>query len=69
MAINIRYLDSTTSSENLKPDIRLHSPFYALCQAAFYIFIFRNKALVEMEGGTEHLAHAVLHLGGWEPQK
>lgn len=45
-----RYLDGT-SPESLKPDIRLHGPFYSLCQAAFYIFIFRNKPLVEMEGG------------------
>lgn len=46
-----RYLDST-APENLRPDVKLHGPFYSLCQAAFYVFIFRNKSLVEMDGGT-----------------
>lgn len=47
------YLDN--SSGNLKPDIKQHGPFYSLCQAAFYIFTFRSKSLIEMEGGIEFL--------------
>lgn len=49
-----QYLE-TCSPDLMRPDIRQHGPFYSLCQAVFYIFVFRHKALLEMEGGIHFL--------------
>ena len=48
--LHFRYLDNT-SVESKTSDIVLHGPFFSLCQTLFYIFIFRHKALIEMQGG------------------
>lgn len=34
-----------------RPDVVWHAPFYSLCQAVFYLFVFRHKKLLEAEGG------------------
>ena len=34
-----------------KPDADKYSVFYSLCQAVFYVFVFRHRSLLEMEGG------------------
>ncbi len=46
----ISYLDET-NPENCKPDVTQHGPFFSVCQALFYIFVFRHKSLLEMAGG------------------
>ena len=51
----------------MKPDVKQHGPFYSLCQAVFYIFIFRHEALLEAGGGTcacVTLSVCVLEAGG-----
>ena len=34
-----------------KPDADKYSVFYSLCQAVFYVFVFKHRSLLEMEGG------------------
>ncbi|KAK3089023.1 hypothetical protein FSP39_000198 [Pinctada imbricata] len=45
-----KYLDQI-SNETLYPDIAHHGPFYAVCQAVFYVFVFRNKEIFETKKG------------------
>ena len=53
----------------MKPDVRQHGHFYSLCQAVFYVFIFRHKELLEMEGGVfvcvRACVCACVCVGGW----
>ena len=46
-----RYLDQVVQGA-CRPDVVRHTPFYSLCQAVFYLFVFRHKGLLEMEGGV-----------------
>lgn len=48
------YLD-TLSPGNIRADPRVHAPFYSLCQAVFYVFAFRSKALLESADGFDFL--------------
>ncbi|XP_077591587.1 RNA polymerase I-specific transcription initiation factor RRN3 [Stigmatopora nigra] len=53
-----RYIDSQDSKERQACcDISLHGPFYAACQAVFYILIFRHGAILagNMKKGLEYL--------------
>ncbi|XP_077475417.1 RNA polymerase I-specific transcription initiation factor RRN3 [Stigmatopora argus] len=55
-----RYIDSQDSKERQACcDISLHGPFYAACQAVFYIVIFRHAAILagNMKKGLEYLQH------------
>ncbi|CAG0879833.1 unnamed protein product [Darwinula stevensoni] len=40
------YIDSQDNSEKAYPSRNLHRPFYAACQAAFYLFAFRHQEFV-----------------------
>lgn len=42
---------SETDSDTLHADVTHHGPFYAVCQAVFYVFSFRNQQLLENEKG------------------
>ncbi|XP_047215241.1 RNA polymerase I-specific transcription initiation factor RRN3-like [Girardinichthys multiradiatus] len=53
-----RYTDSQDNScKQVCCDISLHGPFYAACQAVFYVLIFRHRAILEanMKKGLEYL--------------
>jgi len=43
----IRNCNVSTSLDFMYTDLKCHGPFYAACQAAFYIFAFRHQELVE----------------------
>ena len=58
-----RYIDEC-SPEHMKPDVQQHGHFYSLCQAVFYVFIFRHKGLMEMEGGV-YVCVCEGGVGGW----
>ena len=52
LCVIARYLDGC-SREHCKADISQHGSFYALCQAAFYTFVFRHRQLLDSrEGGV-----------------
>lgn len=42
-------------NRNMIPNVHLHTSFYALCQALFYILCFRCRAFVEAEDGHRWL--------------
>ncbi|KAL3876380.1 hypothetical protein ACJMK2_034232 [Sinanodonta woodiana] len=44
------YLDHS-SQDTVHADITHHAPFYSVCQSLFYVFVFRNKDLIEMKRG------------------
>ncbi|XP_064405731.1 RNA polymerase I-specific transcription initiation factor RRN3-like isoform X2 [Halichondria panicea] len=46
------YLDGC-SPDNMKPEVKLHGPFFSLCQAVFYVFVFRHKALLDSPDGLK----------------
>lgn len=46
------YIDGC-SPDNMKPDVKFHGPFFSLCQAVFYVFVFRHKALLESPDGLK----------------
>ncbi|XP_064405741.1 RNA polymerase I-specific transcription initiation factor RRN3-like isoform X2 [Halichondria panicea] len=37
----------------MKPEVKLHGPFFSLCQAVFYVFVFRHKALLDSPDGLK----------------
>uniref|UniRef100_A0A8D0DI55 RRN3 homolog, RNA polymerase I transcription factor n=1 Tax=Salvator merianae TaxID=96440 RepID=A0A8D0DI55_SALMN len=41
------YLDTQATGSKTFCDVALHGPFYAACQAAFYVVIFRHKQILE----------------------
>ena len=41
------------SANNLRPDVTRHGPFYSLCQAVFYIVVFRHKQILESDNGMK----------------
>lgn len=43
----IRNSNVSTSLDFMYTDLKCHGPFYAACQAAFYIFAFRHQEFVE----------------------
>lgn len=47
-----QYLDGC-SREHCKADISQHGSFYALCQAAFYTFVFRHRQLLDSREGAD----------------
>ena len=38
-------------SDGLHADLAHHAPFYAVCQAIFYVFCFRSQQLLELDKG------------------
>ena len=44
------YLDET-SQDFVMADVTYHGPFYSVCQAVFYVFVFRSKEIFEMKKG------------------
>lgn len=44
------YLDST-SEDVVNADVNHHGPFYCVCQAVFYVFVFRSKEIFETKKG------------------
>lgn len=49
-----QYLDMCDPS-SLGLYVAQHGPFFSLCQAVFYIFVFRHQSLVDMENGLSFL--------------
>ncbi|KAK3717337.1 hypothetical protein QZH41_011568, partial [Actinostola sp. cb2023] len=37
------------------PDAARHGPFYSVCQALFYMFVFRHRSLLELEDGHKFI--------------
>ena len=50
VSILLRYM-SLVSKDKLRADVSKHGPFYSLCQAMFYVFVFRHKQILETDGG------------------
>ncbi|KAM9779732.1 RNA polymerase I-specific transcription initiation factor RRN3 [Neosynchiropus ocellatus] len=53
-----RYIDNQdVSGKQAFCDISLHGAFYAICQAVFYVLVFRHRAIlaVDMKKGLEYL--------------
>ena len=48
------YLDET-SQDFVMADPTHHGPFYSVCQAIFYVFVFRSKEILEMKKGEEEM--------------
>jgi len=48
------YIDKHDAS-CLGPDANKYGPFYSVCQALFYMFIFRHKQLLELEEGLKYI--------------
>ncbi|XP_015762344.1 PREDICTED: RNA polymerase I-specific transcription initiation factor RRN3-like [Acropora digitifera] len=48
------YIDEHDAS-SLGPDANKYGPFYSVCQALFYIFVFRHKQLLELEAGLKYI--------------
>jgi hypothetical protein len=47
------YISTTeTNSGNSNPN--RHLPFYALCQAVLYIFIYRHQEIARLSDGNQH---------------
>lgn len=46
---------SLVSKDKLRADVSKHGPFYSLCQAMFYVFVFRHKQIIETDGGRQFL--------------
>nr|KAG5709697.1 hypothetical protein BaRGS_027722 [Batillaria attramentaria] len=44
------YLEKS-GGNSLHADLAHHSPFYAVCQAVFYVFCFRNQELLDLRKG------------------
>uniref|UniRef100_UPI00358DDFD9 RNA polymerase I-specific transcription initiation factor RRN3 isoform X2 n=1 Tax=Myxine glutinosa TaxID=7769 RepID=UPI00358DDFD9 len=44
-----RYIDSQDGSVRSYCDVSVHGPFYAVCQAVCYIFIFRHRDLLDQD--------------------
>jgi RNA polymerase I-specific transcription initiation factor RRN3 len=49
-----QYIDGV-AGEQMRPDIRIHSPFYAACQGMFYVVVFRHKEFEAVPWGMEFL--------------
>ncbi|XP_071963666.1 RNA polymerase I-specific transcription initiation factor RRN3-like [Antedon mediterranea] len=49
-----RYIDCQDGSTKSYADVNLHGPFYSVCQAIFYIFVFRHKLILESEKGLAY---------------
>ncbi|KAM8824991.1 RNA polymerase I-specific transcription initiation factor RRN3 isoform 1-T1 [Synchiropus picturatus] len=53
-----RYIDAQdVSGKQTFCDITLHGPFYSICQAVFYVLVFRHRAILaaDMRKGLEYL--------------
>lgn len=48
------YID-THDASCVTPDAGKYGPFYSVCQALFYMFVFRHKQLLELEGGLKYI--------------
>lgn len=59
------YLDNT-SEEIVNADVHHHGPFYSVCQAIFYVFVFRSKEIFEMKKGSWELSRFVDKIFGKE---
>ncbi|XP_038064414.1 RNA polymerase I-specific transcription initiation factor RRN3-like [Patiria miniata] len=49
------YIDNQEVNNRLRQDVCVHGPFYSLCQAVFYIFIFRHRQLLADNKGLHYL--------------
>ncbi|XP_013415248.1 RNA polymerase I-specific transcription initiation factor RRN3 [Lingula anatina] len=45
-----QYIDQTSDSIR-QADVQHHGPFYSVCQAVFYVFVFRHKEMLELKKG------------------
>ncbi len=50
------------SANNLRPDVARHGPFYSLCQAVFYVVIFRHKQILESDNGMDQYSYCTVRL-------
>ncbi|XP_071797509.1 RNA polymerase I-specific transcription initiation factor RRN3-like [Asterias amurensis] len=49
------YIEKQESNPRLLQDVNVHGPFYSLCQAVFYIFVFRHRQLLEDNKGLHYV--------------
>ncbi|XP_022092511.1 RNA polymerase I-specific transcription initiation factor RRN3-like isoform X1 [Acanthaster planci] len=49
------YIDNQEVNSRLQQDVCVHGPFYSLCQAVFYIFIFRHRQLLADNKGLHYV--------------
>lgn len=50
------YVDEATASKSAKPaDAAHHGAFYSLCEALFYVFVFRHRAIQTLDDGQRRL--------------
>lgn len=49
------YISSQDSLQSANSDIRVHSVFYAVCQALFYLIAFRHKDLTDTKKSKFHI--------------
>lgn len=57
----IRYL-RLSNDNHARPDVAKHGPFYALCQAVFYIIVFRHSQIMESGKGVILRYTCTLHV-------
>lgn len=48
------YISSQDGLEYINSDVRVHYVFYSVCQALFYVVVFRKKDLVQTKKGTTY---------------
>ena len=46
---------ATTADTVTHADVQHHGPFYSVCQAVFYVFIFRHKEILAKKKGQRAL--------------
>ncbi|XP_077980326.1 RNA polymerase I-specific transcription initiation factor RRN3-like isoform X2 [Glandiceps talaboti] len=50
-----KYIDGQDGSTRSYPDVDIHGPFYSVCQAVFYTFVFRHKEFLESSKNTAYV--------------
>lgn len=59
----LNYIASQDGLECVNSDVRVHTVFYAVCQALFYVIAFRHKDLVNSKSSKvspDMIIHSVL---------
>ncbi|XP_070581187.1 RNA polymerase I-specific transcription initiation factor RRN3-like [Ptychodera flava] len=49
-----KYIDGQDGSSRSYPDVNLHGAFYSVCQAVFYVFVFRHQQLLDSAEGLSY---------------
>ncbi|XP_030840005.1 RNA polymerase I-specific transcription initiation factor RRN3 [Strongylocentrotus purpuratus] len=49
------YINNQESASRFSKEVKVHGPFYSLCQAVLYIFVYRHKQLLENNKGLHYI--------------